>query len=795
MKMIKERFINAKRGLLDKLYCNLNEEQREAVFTVDGPLLVLAGAGSGKTTVLVNRIGYMIRYGNLYYSEEIPDDLSETMVEELEKAVDKPAEEIAVILDSYAKKRVEAWSVLSITFTNKAANEMKERLAKHIGDESGDIWAGTFHSVCVRLLRKFSDKSGYGREFTIYDSDDSKKLITLIISDNKLDEKSYPPRTVLGYISDAKNQLITAQEYEKTAKDYRETQIAKLYSEYQERLKSANALDFDDIIMETVRMLQDDEEVRGYCQNRFKYVCVDEYQDTNGTQFELIRLISGKYNNLMVVGDDDQSIYKFRGAKVENILNFNKEIENVKTIKLERNYRSTSSILDVANEVISKNETRLGKNLWTSKDGGAPVCIRQLYTQNDEGRFIVDKILELKKSGEYSFNDFGVLYRLNALSNSLEGAFSRSGIPYRILGGLRFYERKEIKDVLAYLSVISNPSDELRLQRIINEPKRKIGETTVNAVLQLARHYNKSAFEIMLESDKYVALSKASQKLKEFTSLISGLREISEAEPVSVLIDKVLEMTGYREMLYNAGQDGKERLENVEEMISNAVEFDTINAENNSLAAFLEEVSLVADIDNYNPESDAVVLMTVHSAKGLEFPVVFLPGMEEGIFPSSQALYDNSEIEEERRLAYVAVTRAKERLYCTYSKERLLYGKTSYNALSRFLAEVPQELFDRKDCESKTQDSPMRRSFPSHTKQKVKISDEFYKTPSIGGYEAREMNKEFFKAGDMIRHLTFGTGMVLSVKDMKGDAMYEIAFESVGTKKMMATYAKLERVE
>lgn len=797
---MKNRFIEAKRKLFDRIFDHLNEKQREAVYCVNGPLLILAGAGSGKTTVLVNRIGYMIRYGNAYNSEFMPDWVTEDDVSELEAALTLDKAEAEALLDKYAERKISPWHILSITFTNKAANEMKDRLAKKVGDDASSIWAGTFHSICVRILRRYSASIGYGDGFTIYDTDDGKKVITSVIKDLGADEKMFPPKTVLNFISRAKDRLMTPDDTKNEAKDFRESKMAQLYAEYQRRLVSANAVDFDDIIMQTVRLLNENEEARSFCQNRFKYVCVDEYQDTNHAQFVLTSIISEKHGNLMVVGDDDQSIYRFRGADIENILNFDREIADAKVIKLEQNYRSTKAILDCANAVIKNNSNRHGKSLWTAKEGGTPVSLRRLDTQNDEARYIVDKISELKQNEGRSLNDFAVLYRLNSLSNALEGAFARSGIPYRVLGGLRFYERKEIKDVLAYLCLINNPADSVRLQRIINEPKRKIGEATVKAVEELANHFGETMFSVMQNAASYPALSKAANKLREFTELILGLREIAAIEPLDILIDKVLDLTGYRAMLEALDEEeGKTRLENVNELISNAVEFIIGRPEGEAtLSAFLEEVALVADIDNYDPNAEAVVMMTVHSAKGLEFPVVFLPALEENVFPSSQSMYDEAELEEERRLAYVAITRAKQKLFLTHTRERLLYGKTSFNKLSKFVSEIPESLLDTVKAPERTfggTTGMTRTGFAPSTKPKPQISGELTRKPTFGTQAPKPQSfaKETFAAGDVVVHQLFGRGVVLSVTAMGADLLYEIAFDNAGTKKMMATFAKLKR--
>ena len=795
--MQKERFTAAKRKLFERLFDNLNEKQREAVFTVNGPLLILAGAGSGKTTVLVNRIGYMIRYGNAYASDYAPEGITEAEISGLENVLshpELPKDQLETLLDRYAVNKVKPWNILSITFTNKAANEMKTRLEKKVGEDASKIWAGTFHSICVRLLRMYGERVGYAEGFTIYDSDDQKKVMLSVIKDTNTDDKMFNPKAVMNYVSSAKDKLMTPEDCSREAADFRESKMAELYKEYQKRLRTSNALDFDDIIMQTVILLQKDEEALSYCQSRFKYVCVDEYQDTNHAQFVLTSLISGKYGNLMVVGDDDQSIYRFRGADIENILNFDREMSDAKVIKLEQNYRSTKAILDAANAIIANNKNRHGKSLWTKQDGGSPVSLRRLETQNDEAKYIVDKVLELRKEGR-SLNDFAVLYRLNALSNNIESLFARSGIPYRVLGGLRFYERKEIKDILAYLCVINNPADNVRLQRIINEPKRKIGASTITAISDLAGIYNESMFNIIQNVHLYPALSKSAPKLTEFATLILGLREIARSEPLDVLIDKVLDLTGYRAMLKEAAaEEGETRLENVSELISNAVEF-MATREDTSLNAFLEEVALVADIDNYDPDAEAVVLMTVHSAKGLEFPIVFLPALEEGIFPSQQSFLNDFELEEERRLAYVAVTRAKERLYLTHTHERLLYGKTQYNRPSRFLSEIPKELLDLEHIETPVKKTFLQSVFRPAEKKKPEVSSELYKKSSVYSNTAgKQATTERFAPGDAVTHPVFGNGMILSAKTVGPDMLYEIAFDNVGTKKMMGTYAKIKRL-
>ncbi len=779
----------AKRALFDKLYGALNEKQREAIYAVRGPLLILAGAGSGKTTVLVNRIAHIIRYGNAYESEFFPESMTEADVKALEDAIDLDVSEIPSVLSAFAVDPCPPWKILSITFTNKAANEMKERIAKVLGDEemAKEVWAGTFHSICVRLLRRFGESIGYARDFSIYDGDDQKRLITQCQKDLDIDEKTFPPRSTLNAISRAKDRLMTPEEFEiEAGSDFRLQRIARIYKLYQARLYAANALDFDDIIMQTVRLLRECDEAREYCQRRFEYVCVDEYQDTNRAQLELTKLLSARSRNLMVVGDDDQSIYRFRGATIENILQFDQSFEEARIIKLEQNYRSTQNILSAANAVIKHNFGRRGKELWCERGEGDKIRVKKLNNQNEETKYIINKIIDgVSREGRH-YSDYAVLYRMNAQSNNLETIFAKSGLPYRILGGIRFYERKEIKDIIAYLCVIKNPNDSVRLRRIINEPKRKIGETTVDAVLAIASSEGISPFEVMENAPHYTALTKSAPRLADFVRMIRELRAIAETAPVSELIKAVYERTGYKAMLEAQGFEGVDRIANVGELVTNAVNYESGDPEA-SLEGFLEDVALVSDIDNYDESADAVVLMTIHSAKGLEFPVVFLPGFEDGIFPSIQSSMDPEELEEERRLAYVAITRAKERLYCIHVRERMIFGKTQFNPRSRFIDEIPEELVDLGYMPR-----PEPESAPKSKKQT--ISREFYRKADLTANVGRTPTSEQFEIGDRVSHYNFGEGEIISVKPMGADIMYEIVFDTAGTKKLMATYAKLKRI-
>lgn len=789
------RYNKAKRALFDRMYSFLNERQREAVFTVDNPLLVLAGAGSGKTTVLVHRIAFILRYGNAYY-QNINDDITQEEVEKLESAMDLPLDELPAFLDGLAVGKCPPWAVLSITFTNKAAKEMKERLIKVVGEERGaqDIWAGTFHSVCVRILRRHGIELNIPSNFTIYDAEDSKRLISSIMKDLNIDEKILPVKMISSLISKYKEQLVTPEEAVTPEKDFKMSRILRVYKEYERRLSEANALDFDDIIMKTVQLLKTSESVRDYYQSRFKYVCVDEYQDTNHAQFELAKLLSGKYRNLMVVGDDDQSIYKFRGATIKNILEFDTVFSDAKTVKLEQNYRSTENILNAANAVIKNNVGRKGKNLWTKNGKGDAIVLKKLDDQNAEASYIANSILELAKNENRKFNEFAVLYRMNAQSNAIEKVLARAGVPYRVLGGTRFYDRKEIKDIMAYLCVINNTNDNLRLQRIINEPKRKIGSATLEAIADISANDGISYFEVISNASKYVALAKAAPVLTAFANLIKQFVIISKSETLSSLFAKVIDMSGYRDMLVAAGPAEADRVENIDELISNAVEFENQN-DDATLQSFLEEVSLISDIDNYDADADSVVLMTIHSAKGLEFPIVYLPGMENGIFPGVISMSDNEDMEEERRLAYVAITRAKQKLILSHVKERLMFGKTQYNQISRFITEIPSDLLD-------VQEEIRHRNYMFESKLTAKARREEAISKGIGAPNvfvgkgsAKEKNGDVFVAGDTVIHPSFGRGDVLSARSMGRDYLYEIAFDNFGTKKLMGSYAKLKKAE
>lgn len=794
---IHDRYLKAKRALFDKAYSELNEMQRKAVFSVDGPLLILAGAGSGKTTVLVKRIAFIIKYGNAYASSYVPFDISEPEVARLENAISLSKEEILPLLDQFATNACAPWRMLAITFTNKAAGEIKSRINAQLGDADtvSEIWSGTFHSICLRILRVHGDKLGYSSGFSIYDTDDTKKAITTCMKDLDIDTKSLPVKSVQNTISRAKDRMITPKAFfEEAGNDYRLRQIGRIYEAYQQKLAASNALDFDDIIMQTVILLRKFPEVREYYQNRFRYVCVDEYQDTNEAQFALTALLSGGYENIMVVGDDDQSIYRFRGATIENILNFDKTFPNAKIIRLEQNYRSTQNILDAANAVIKNNTGRKGKTLWTDAGEGERIHVKKVFDHNEEARYITDKIAKMVSEGK-SFRDFALLYRNNAQSSTIERTFAKSGIPYRIIGGVRFADRKEIKDIVAYLQLIQNHNDDERLMRIINEPKRKIGDRTIEGVRAIAREKGTSMFKIIENAHEYVALSKSADKLKEFADLINYLTSLVNKTSLEALINQVMDRSGYRQMLIAAGEVERDRLENLEEFLTGAIEYENNYVDDGSygsiLEGFMEETSLVADVDRYDENADAVVLMTAHSAKGLEFPYVFLPGMEDGLFPSMQAVTaTNAEIEEERRLAYVAITRAKLELFIVYTNQRMLYGRTQFNPESRFLKEIPDELISR---EKSPYDKPKKPLY-SYSESSYRPTYDTLTINTIPKKAAPTGTKEILEAGDRVFHATFGEGDVISVKRMGADWLYEVVFDKVGTKKLMATYAKLKKI-
>lgn len=679
---------------IEARFARLNAVQRQAVFATEGPLLILAGAGSGKTTVLVNRIANIIRFGSAHGSRELPRPVTEADLNDLRTAVangrDLPRETAYL-----AVRPARPWNVLAITFTNKAAGELKERLRAMLGDTlGGDVNASTFHSACVRMLRRDAERIGFPKSFTIYDSDDQQRVIKQIYKDLMIDDKFLPVKSAIAQISSFKDKLMSAEEV--AGEPFANTKaqlISKIYTAYAGRLKTAGAMDFDDLIFHTVRLLQNDAEAREYYQNRFRYVVVDEYQDTSVAQFHLVRLLAGGTNNVCVVGDDDQSIYKFRGATIENILNFEKVFSGAKTIRLEQNYRSTANILNAANSVIKNNMGRKGKTLWTESGDGEKVHHYTATNEQDEASHIADVIGEHLREGA-SLKDHAVLYRMNAQSNPIETYFARAGIPYRIVGGQRFFDRKEVKDINSYLAVIVNPRDDVRLRRIINEPARKIGMTTIEKIGELASAAGVPMMEIIAHVRDYPALQRAAAPLERFYEMYRELCDLSISEPLDVFVGDVIKKSGYEAMLKAMKEEGETRLENLGQLVSSIKTYADQNGEDATLAGFLEEVALISDLDSYDNDADSVTMMTIHSAKGLEFPYVFVIGMEDGIFPGDMAKYNEEDMEEERRLCYVAITRAKKELYLSSSRTRMIFGQTRRNPPSAFLGEIDPNLLD-----------------------------------------------------------------------------------------------------
>ncbi len=679
---------------IEARFTKLNPMQRQAVFTTEGPLLILAGAGSGKTTVLVNRIANIIRFGSAHGSKELARPVTEQDLDDLRTAVatdrDLPRETAYL-----AVRPARPWNVLAITFTNKAAGELKERLRAMLGETlGGDVFASTFHSACVRFLRRDAERIGFPKSFTIYDSDDQQRVIKQIYKDLMIDDKFLPVKSAVSQISSFKDKLLSAEDIASEApRDTKAALISKIYTTYAARLKKAGAMDFDDLIYHTVKLLQNDEEARRYYQDKFKYVVVDEYQDTSIAQFNLVRLLAGGSNNVCVVGDDDQSIYKFRGATIENILNFEQVFKGAKTIRLEQNYRSTSNILNAANSVIKNNAGRKGKTLWTQNGNGEKVHHYTASNEQDEASHLADIIGEHLREGAH-LRDHAVLYRMNAQSNPIETYFARAGIPYRIVGGQRFFDRKEVKDINSYLAVIVNPRDDVRLRRIINEPARKIGATTIEKIGDLAAKNGVPMLEIIGHVREYPELQRAAAPLEKFYEIYRELCDLSVTLPLDEFAGEVVKKSGYEAMLKAQKEEGQARLENLGQLISSVKTYVDQNGEDATLAGFLEEVALISDLDSYDQDADSVTMMTIHSAKGLEFPYVFVVGMEDGVFPGDMARYNEEDMEEERRLCYVAITRAKKELYLSSSRSRLIFGQTRRNPPSTFLSEIDPDLLD-----------------------------------------------------------------------------------------------------
>lgn len=792
--------LKLKQQLFENYYSILNEKQREAVLTYGGPLLVIAGAGSGKTTVLVNRISHLIHYGNAYNSNKRVEVTSEELALLRQLGKDKtlfPRAAYPPILKSFADDPCPPDRILAITFTNKAAGEIKERLEKVIGPGARDIWAGTFHSICVRLLRMFADETAYGREFIIYDQDDCKKVITGILKELDIDNEEITPKYVMNVISKAKNSLLSPSEFEEQNQASEKRRVcAKIYHLYQKQLNDADAMDFDDLILQTVYLLRDNERVRNYCQNKFRFVMVDEYQDTNHAQYLMMKYIADGYRNVMVVGDDDQSIYKFRGAAVENILNFDKQYTDAKIVLLEQNYRSTKSIITAANALIENNNSRRGKTLWSDNNLGNIPKVTQLENQEKEALFLVDEINRLTVGNDYKYKDIAILYRTKAQANVLETVFTKSGLPHRLLAGLRFYDHAEVKDIIAYLRFLHNKSDFISFSRIINVPRRGIGQATVEKIKDIANENGLDFYQVLARADEFPDLKRSYAKLSEFYRLIESLTEFCNDHSPSEIVHDVIDRSGY--MLTLIGDENEERRKNVDELISSAVFFEEKHEGSEAtLSGFLEEIALVTDVDNYDKSANSVVMMTVHAAKGLEFPIVFLVGMEENLFPSPQSCSNESDLEEERRLAYVAMTRAKIELFITCCHHRMIYGKTNSNDISRFIREIPEKHIDINLYQPNYYHQGIEDRF-GYKPATVYRVNQFESRPSTPGYSAQKKQTQapqkaiVFAAGDRVSHGIFGLGTIISAKSYAADTLYEIEFDKSGKKKLMATYAKLK---
>lgn len=798
---LREQYIEITRKIIDREFDRLNDMQRKAVYRTYGPTLILAGAGSGKTTVLVNKIAYMVKYGNAYETPAVPGFVDEEMVAMLRAYVESGIEdpEMESLL---AVEPIRPYQILAITFTNKAAGELKERLVAKLGTCGEDVWASTFHACCTRILRRDGEKIGLPKSFTIYDTDDSKKVIKECLKQIGADEKRFPPGGILSAIGRAKDSLMGPKQYLASAgDDFRKQTIGRIYEMYADRLMRSGALDFDDIIFHTVKLLQNCAEVREYYQNKFKTIVVDEYQDTNHAQYVLISLLAEKHQNLCVVGDDDQSIYKFRGATIENILSFENQYRNSIVIRLEQNYRSTKVILDSANHAIQNNRGRKGKTLWTSNGDGELIQVFAAQDEYYEGRFIADQILnEISKGKKYS--DIAILYRANSQSSAIEDALLKNGIPYKIFGGQKFYERMEVKDVTSYLCVLANPNDNLRLKRVVNTPKRGIGDTTVSLCEEIAGSTGRSLYEVMKHADEYMQLERSAGKLKGFIDLLERIKAREEEDSLTEFVKWILEQTGYTQYIAALdAQDGRDRMSNLETLVSNIENYEEnyeqvdgqdgeIRPSRATLAGFLEQVSLATDLDNLSEDGSYVALLTLHGAKGLEFPIVFIAGMEEEVFPSMHAILEPEELEEERRLAYVGITRAKEILYLTYARQRRTFKGLRFHRSSRFLEEIPPQNINEMGIKVTAMERVARKELSS-TGQRFAAEK---KNSTFLAKENKTQDsapKTLFEAGQRVSHSTFGEGTILKATVVGNDQMMEIAFDTVGTKKLMANYAKL----
>lgn len=829
------QFLALRKKYIEAQFGKLNPVQRDAVFTTDGPLLILAGAGSGKTTVLVNRIANLIRFGSAHSSTYAPQGAGPEQVAELERLLHSDGEPSEALRPFLREHTVRPYNVLAITFTNKAAGELKNRLSAMLGEAGQDVNASTFHSACVRILRREAGRLGYPQSFTIYDTDDQQRAMKEVYKSMNIDDKFLPLKSAIGAIGRLKDKMISPQDAMSAPADTRAGLVAKVYDAYQKRLLQAGAFDFDDLIYATVKLLRDFEDVREYYQNRFRYILVDEYQDTSVAQFQLVYLLGGEHRNVCVVGDDDQSIYRFRGATIENILNFEQHFPGAKVIRLEQNYRSTSNILNAANCVIKNNMGRKGKTLWTENGNGEKLMCYEADSEFDEAAHVAAVIGQNVKKGA-KLRDHAILYRMNAQSGPIETYFARAGIPYKIVGGQRFYDRKEIKDMLAYMSIVANEQDDLRLRRIINEPARKIGATTVQNVADIAAGLGVSMLEVIEHAPDYPALARASAALGGFWRIYRRLKEAYDTMPLDVFVSEMLEITGYRSMLEAEGEEGQTRMENIGQLVSSVKTYADQRGPEASLPGFLEEVALISDIDSYDEGADVVVLMTMHAAKGLEFNYVFIVGLEEGIFPSEMSRYSNEDLEEERRLCYVGITRAKKELYLSCANSRMLFGQTKHNRPSRFLEEIDASLVEVEQSPAAAQTKAMRQRYmqqqnaylqpeygaasmrstvqagysaryggASHGSGAGGASRPARQRASVGGGFStvqagsaasvpRTEGSGAYRPGDLVEHKVFGRGEVLKVTPVAGDTIVEIRFDTAGVKKTMANYAPLKHI-
>lgn len=783
--MKNETFIQLRRKALEKYFSGLNDMQKKAVFHVNGSLLVLAGAGSGKTTAIINRIINLVKFGNAYYDEtSAGNEYDEKIIRDYLDG--KPVSDDD-LRDAVAVSPVKPWNILAITFTNKASEELKTRLELKLGNDGLNVNASTFHSACVRILRRYIDRLGFENNFTIYDSDDSQRMIKSVMAELEIPEKNFPPKSVLSSISSAKNKLESPKHVlDNAGNDFRAKMVARIYASYQMRMKEANALDFDDIILLTVMLFESQPDVLEYYRNRYRYIMVDEYQDTNYAQFKFVWLLASAHKNICVVGDDDQSIYKFRGADIRNILSFEKHFENTETIRLEQNYRSTKNILDSANSIIKNNTERKSKTLWTDDEAGSKIVWYKALDENDESDFVSNQIKEnFKKNKKYGSN--AILYRMNAQSNIIEKSLIKNHIPYKIYGGMRFFDRKEVKDVTAYLNVINNPFDMLRFKRIVNEPKRGIGDATVSLIEEICRDLKISPVDVMRNASEYPPISKKAVQLKNFATILDGLSEKLKTTPLPEFIDEVTAKTGYQNMLKNLGDEGAERLQNIGELKTNAIQYLEKNPDGN-LEGFLEEVSLYSEADRDNSISDRVVLMTVHSAKGLEFENVFIVGLEDGLFPSSRSFDNNEDLEEERRLAYVAITRAKKHLYISSANSRTLFGQTHQNITSRFIKELDMNLVEKHENSSIKLRNSVYKDISAV--QSIPLQQQILRNRANSVNKSVSQNTEF-KPGDKVINRSFGEGTVISISqpDSK-NTILEVCFDKVGVKRMASGFVK-----